>query len=304
MATRRTILRGMLAATAAAALPVPAGLAQGRPVTRHIPSTGEAMPAIGLGSWITFNVGNDPELLNQCTDVMAAFLAGGGGMIDSSPMYGSSQNTIGHGLEQLGRPRQAFAADKVWTSDASGGREQISRSRREWGVPRFDLMQVHNLVEWQAHLRTLRDMKAAGEIRYIGITTSEGRRLDLFEEVMRDQPLDFVQVTYNILDREVEERILPLAEDRGMAVIANRPFRQKELIHRLRRYPLPPWAGEIGATSWAQFVLKFIVTHPAVTVTIPATTRVDHVRENLAAAADLLPDAATRRRMADYVRDL
>jgi len=208
---------------------------------------------------------------------------------------------IGYGLAKLGAPR-VFSADKVWTS--SDGPEQIEQSRQYWGVPRFDLLQVHNLLAWEEHLETLYAMKEAGQVRYVGITTSEGRRHDLFEQIMRKEPLDFVQLTYNIVDREAEERILPLARDRGMAVIVNRPFQQGALTHRLGDERLPDWAGEIGAASWAQFILKFILSHPAVTVAIPATGRVDHVRENLAAAAGPLPDEAMRRRMAAYVQEL
>lgn len=225
-------------------------------------------------------------------------------MIDSSPMYGSSQPVVGYGLEKLGRPDTLFSAEKVWTSSSAGGPTQIERSRLFWGVPRLDLVQVHNLVGWEAHLETLFAMKADGRIRYVGITTSEGRRHDLFEQVMRAHPLDFVQFTYNVVDREAEERLLPLAAERGMAVIVNRPFNQGALTQRLEGEPLPDWAAEIGAETWAQFILKFILAHPAVTVAIPATTRVDHVRENMAAAAGLLPDAAMRERMAAHVRDL
>ena len=302
--TRRSFVQGAVAAAAAAALPG-AALGQADPAaTRIIPSSGEAIPAVGLGTWITFNVGDDPVLRHECTDVMAAFFAAGGGMIDSSPMYGSSQPVIGHGLEQLGRPEALFSADKVWTSSGADGPAQIEQSRGFWGVQRFDLVQVHNLVAWEEHLRTLFEMKAAGRLRYVGITTSEGRRHDLFEQIMRSQPLDFVQLTYNIVDRDAEDRLLPLAADRGMAVIVNRPFRQGALTRRLEGEPLPGWAAEIGATSWAQFILKFIVSHPAVTVAIPATTRVDHVRENMAAASGRMPDAAMRERMQAHVRDL
>lgn len=269
--------------------------------TRPIPSTGESIPAIGLGTWITFNVGDDPALRDECAAVMAAFFEGGGRMIDSSPMYGSSQPVIGYGLAKLGTP-PVFSADKVWTP--SGGPEQIERSRRYWGVPRLDLLQVHNLVAWQDHLKTLYAMKDAGQVRYVGITTSEGRRHDLFEEIMRSEPLDFVQLTYNIVDREVEERLLPLARDRGIAVIVNRPFQQGDLTRALEGEKLPDWAAEIGAASWAQLILKFILAHPAVTVAIPATSRVDHVRENLAAATGPLPDEAMRRRMAAFVEQL
>ncbi|WP_411034049.1 aldo/keto reductase [Shinella sp. BYT-45] len=300
--TRRAFVKAGAASVAALAVP---GRAAGQaPLTRLIPSSGEAIPAVGLGTWITFNVGDDPVLRDECADVIAAFFAAGGRMIDSSPMYGSSQPVTGHGLERLGRPGTLFAADKVWTSSAAGGPAQIEQSRRFWSVPRFDLLQVHNLLAWEAHLETLFAMKADGRVRYVGITTSEGRRHDLFEEIMRSQPLDFVQFSYNIVDREAEERLLPLAAERGMAVIVNRPFRQGALTRRLEGEALPDWAAGIGAASWAQFILKFILAHPAVTVAIPATTRVDHVRENVAAAAGPLPDAALRERMAAYVRDL
>lgn len=165
-------------------------------------------------------------------------------------------------------------------------------------------MQVHNLVSWEEHLPALFDMKAAGRLRYVGITTSEGRRHREIEQIMVSQPIDFVQVTYNILDREVEERILPLAQEKGIAVIVNRPFRQGDLIRQIEDEPLPDWIAETGARSWAQFLLKFIISHPAVTCAIPATTRVDHVRENLEAARGILPDEKLRRRMAAYVEAL
>lgn len=303
--TRRALLASGALFAAAAALPS-ASRAQGAALPaeamRRIPSSGEMIPAVGLGTWITFNVGTDPVLQAACNDVMAAFFAAGGRAIDSSPMYGSSQAVIGRGLAALGAPPDLFAADKVWTS--GDGPAQMEDSRRHWGVRHFDLMQVHNLLAWEEHLPTLFAMKAAGQARHVGITTSEGRRHDLFEEVMRTQPLDFIQVTYNILDREVEQRILPLARERGMAVMVNRPFQQGALTRRLAREKLPGWAGEIGATSWAQAILKFILSHPDVTVAIPATSRVDHVRENVAAATGPLPDAALRRRMAADVAAL
>jgi diketogulonate reductase-like aldo/keto reductase len=284
--------------------PRPASAQQRAILTRPILSSGEAIPVIGLGSWITFNVGDDPVARDACAEVMRAFFEEGGRMIDSSPMYGSSQKVIGYGLAKLKQPPGLFSAEKVWISAGSRGPGQIEASRRFWGVPRFDLLQVHNLLSWEEHLKTLFAMKAAGQVRYVGITTSEGRRHRDIEQVMRTQPLDFVQVTYNILDREVEERILPLARDRGIAVIVNRPFREGELTRKLQRHPLPNWAAEIGCTSWAQVILKFIVSHPAVTCAIPATTRVDHVRENLRAAQGPLPDAAMRARMAAHVEKL
>jgi diketogulonate reductase-like aldo/keto reductase len=302
--TRRTFVKAATASAAMLAVPKPAPGAVHAPAMRIIPSSGETIPAVGLGTWITFNVGDDPTLRDECADVIAAFFEAGGRMIDSSPMYGSSQPVVGYGLEKLGRPATLFSAEKVWTSSAGSGPVQIEESRRFWGVPRFDLVQVHNLVAWEAHLDTLFAMKADGHLRYVGITTSEGRRHDLFENIMRNHPLDFVQLTYNIVDRAAEERLLPLAAERGMAVIVNRPFRQGELTRRLEGEPLPEWSAEIGAETWAQFILKFIVAHPSVTVAIPATTRVDHVRENLAVTTGHLPDAALRERMATYVADL
>ena len=291
--SRRSVLAALGATAAAAALrPVDAGAQAGAVLTRAIPSSGEAIPLVGLGSWITFNVGDDPVLRAECTDVMRAFFEAGGRMIDSSPMYGSSQAVIGHGLAELGRPQALFSADKVWTN--GDGAAQIAESARLWGVERFDLLQVHNLVAWEEQLDLLLAMKAAGRLRYVGITTSEGRRHDLFAEVMASRPLDFVQVTYNPLDRAVEERILPLAAERGIAVIVNRPFRQGALTRALAGTPLPPVAADLRCATWAQLILKFIVAHPAVTTAIPATTRVDHVIENMGAATDPLPDAAQR----------
>ncbi len=302
--SRRELL-GALAASAAATLlrPFP-GLAQASPITKPIPSSGERLPVVGLGTWITFNVGDDAELRDECAAVMKAFFAAGGRLIDSSPMYGSSQPVIGYGLNKLGNPPALFSADKVWTSSGSRGREQIEQSRLYWRVGRFDLLQVHNLVGWEDHLPMLLAMKEEGRVPYVGITTSEGRRHDEVQKIMASRPIDFVQITYNVLDREVEGRILPLAQDRGIAVIANRPFRQGDLIRSVERYALPPWASEIGAASWAQFILKFIVSHPAVTCAIPATSNVAHVKENKAASVGELPDAAMRRQMVAYVEAL
>ena len=276
-------------------------------LTRPIPSSGEAVPVIGLGSWITFNVGNDRVARDNCAEVMRNFFAAGGRVIDSSPMYGSSQDVIGDGLGKLskaGAPAPAFAADKVWTSSGTRGPAQIEASRQFWSVPRFDLLQVHNLLAWQEHLPMLLAMKAAGQLRYVGITTSEGRRHREFEQIMASQPLDFVQVTYNVLDREVEQRIFPLARERRIGVIVNRAFRQGELIRSLARHPLPVWAAEIGCANWAQLLLKFVVSHPAVTCVIPATSSVAHMRENMGAGIGRLPDEPMRRRLIARVEKL
>ena len=297
--TRRAVLIGAGAALATPVLKARAAEA----LAKRIPASGEPVPAVGIGSWITFNVGDDPLLRAECRAVMAAFFEEGGGIVDSSPMYGSSQAVIGHALETLGQAPGLFSADKVWT-DASDGPAQIAETTRRWGVARFDLLQVHNLIDWEANLDTLDAMKAAGHLRYTGITTSHGRRHAELEEVMRRRPPDFVQLTYNIVDREAERRLLPLALERGIAVICNRPFQRGRLPDRLAGRPLPGWAGEIGVATWPQFLLKFIISHPAVTAAIPATRQVDHVRENKSAALGPMPDAAMRRRMAAHVEGL
>lgn len=298
---RRTLLQWLPALGAGPAL-AQAGPLAGAALTRAIPSSGEALPLVGLGSWISFNVGDDPVARAQCTQVMRHFFEAGGRLIDSSPMYGSSQGVIGQGLQEIGASRRVFSADKVWTS--SDGAAQIEASRRLWQVPRFDLLQVHNLLAWRQQLPLLQAMKAAQRLRYVGITTSEGRRHREIEEILRSERIDFVQLTYNLLDREAEERLLPLAQERGVAVLANRPFREGALLRQLARHPLPGWAADIGCRSWAQVALKFIVSHPAVTCAIPATRNTDHVRENMAAARGPLPDAALRRRMAADVARL
>lgn len=301
--------RQWLTTTAAALAPLAWPALAQRPanqasITRRIPSSGEAVPVVGLGSWITFNVGNDPKARDACAEVVRAFFAAGGRLIDSSPMYGSSQPVIGHALAKLGRPAALFSAEKVWVGDVSRGAAQMEASRTFWGVPRFDLMQVHNLLSWEEHLPRLQDMKAAGRLRYVGISTSEGRRHAELERIMRTQTIDFVQLTHNLLDREAEQRLLPLAQERGIAVLVNRPFRQGSLLDQLARHKLPGWAGEIGCYSWAQVALKFVVSHPAVTCAIPATSQVAHLRQNMGAALGPMPDAALRERMARDVAAL
>lgn len=296
--SRRHLLQTLLAASGSLALPsLHAAPGPAPLLTRPIPSSGEQIPVIGLGSWITFNVGRDPQARAECADVMRQFFAGGGRLIDSSPMYGSAQDVIGEAIQAI-KPQRLFSADKVWISGGARGVQQIEASRKLWRVPRFDLLQVHNLLSWEEHLKTLLAMKKEGRLRYVGITTSEGRRHGEIEKIMASQPIDFVQVSYNALDREVEQRILPLARERRIGVIANRPFRQGDLTQALAGKPLPGWAADIGCTTWAQALLKFIVSHPAVTCAIPATSSVAHVRENLLAGAGRMPDEALRKRIA------
>ena len=299
--SRRWVLCGLAAGLAAAAWP---GLARaaGESLKRaSLPSGEGSIPVIGMGTWRTFNVGADPQLRDARTRVLEAFFEEGGGLIDSSPMYGSSQSVLGYGLDKLGYPESLFSADKVWTRDGDATREQVGESASNWGLEGFDLMQVHNLLAWEPHLETLHAMKEAGDVGAVGITTSHGRRLDELERIMQQHDLDFVQLTYNLRDRWAEDRILPLAREKGIAVIANRPYQGGSLIKGLQRRgaELPGWAREIDCHTWADFLLKFIVSHPAVTCAIPATTDVDHMRENMAAGRGVMPDAGQRQRMID-----
>ena len=295
---RRNLLRFLAASAGAASLPRPV-LGEARPLARAIHSTGEKIPPIGLGTWLTFDVTSAADRAAR-GEVMRAFFAGGGRLVDSSPMYGASEETIGAALPPNGR--SMFSATKVWTVGALAGRRQIENSLRLWRVQRFDLLQVHNFLDYETHLATLKRMKAEGRVRYIGVTTSHGRRHDLAEKIMRDEPIDFIQFTYNLNDREAEERLLPMALDKRIAVVVNRPFDGGSLFGARTAKPLPGWAKEIDCASWAEAFLKWIVAHPAVTCAIPATSQVAHVRENVRALAGPLPDAALRRRIADDYR--
>ncbi|MFN2381874.1 MAG: aldo/keto reductase [Guyparkeria sp.] len=278
--------------------------AQERPrITRRL-SDGSDLPAIGMGTWITFNVGSDPEARAQRTDVLRTFFEAGGEMIDSSPMYGSSEAVVGHALDEIGAPPPLFAASKVWTPEGDATDKQVAQSERRWGIDRMDLMQVHNLVAWEPHLEHLLEMREAGRIRFVGITTSHGRRHAEIERIMRDWPIDFIQASYSLANREAEHRLLPLAEERGIGFIANRPFQGGRLIDRVKRQPFPDWAAAAGLANWADFLLKFLIAHPAVTCVIPATSRVEHMQENMTALRGPLPDEAMRRRMIAYVQGL
>ena len=284
------------------------GLALSATAARHmriIPSTGEKVPAIGLGSWLTFSIDvNDEGELADRIALLRDFLARGGGVLDSSPMYGVAQEVIGKGLKRIDNHDSLFSATKVWTTGNRQGFIQMEDSRQLWGLDKLDLMQVHNLLDWETHLPTLQTMKQQGDIRYVGVTTSHGRRHDELEHIMRTQQLDFVQFTYNMIDREAEEILLPLAQDKGIAVIINRPFQRGGLFDKFEKYPLPAWASEIDCTSWAQFFLKFIISHPAVTCAIPATSQIEHLRENIAVGYGRLPDEAIRKKMLVYLNGL
>lgn len=272
---------------------------------RIIPSSSEQIPVIGMGSWLVFAIDPDNnEELSTREAVIREFLEHGGGMIDSSPMYGVAQDVIGRSLRRIDDHSSLFSATKVWTHGNRQGLLQMEDSRLLWGLPRFDLMQVHNLMDWQIHLPNLYDMKDEGDIRYVGVTTSHGRRHEEMIDIMRSQPIDFVQFTYNMLDREAEQYLLPLAADKGIAVIINRPFQRGALFDKFARHDLPTWAADIDCNNWAQFFLKFIVSHPAVTCAIPATSRVGHMQQNMGAGYGRLPDMAMRREMLKYVESL
>ena len=273
---------------------------------KKIPYSGEKLPVIGMGTWRTFNVGSDTFLRDKRVEVLKAFFEKGGGMVDCSPMYGSAREVVGHALKKLGVPKSLFSAEKIWTEDGSATRAQFAESAGLWGVESFDLMQIHNLLAWQDHLAVLREMKEEGKIRYIGITTSHGRRHDDLEKILRSEKLDFVQLTYNLTHRSVEERLLPAAKDNGIAVIVNRPYDGGNLIKDLQKKntALPAWASEAGCNTWADFLLKFIVSHPAVNCAIPATSKVEHMHENMGAGYGAMPDEAARKKMVEFIESL
>jgi diketogulonate reductase-like aldo/keto reductase len=297
---RRRALQFLAGACAAASWPARPQVDAGARL-RTIPASGEQLPVVGLGTWLTFDVGGAESPARRARgEILKAFLAAGGRLVDSSPMYGSSEEVVGAEMQRL--PATAlFAASKVWTVGGLAGRRQMEHSRALWRMKSLDLMQVHNLLDWETHLPTLRAWKAEGRFRYIGMTTSHGRRYDDLEGILRRERLDFMQVTYNLAAREAERTLLPLAADRGAAVIINRPFDGGDLFGAKTARPLPGWAAEIGCKSWAEAFLKWIAAHPAVTCAIPATARVAHLQENMRALAGPLPDAAMRRRIAaDY----
>jgi diketogulonate reductase-like aldo/keto reductase len=270
-----------------------------------IPSSGERLPIVGLGTWITFGIDpDDPVKMKQREAVMREFFKLGGGVLDSSPMYGNAEQVIGLLLKKMKRHDRLFSATKVWTHGDRQGFLQMEHSRLLWGLPTLDLMQVHNLMDWETHLPSLRAMKEEGVIRYIGVTTSHGRRHEELIRIMQKERLDFVQFTYNLLDREAEKRVLPMAADNGIAVIINRPFQRGDLFDYVAGHTLPAWASDIDCKSWAQFFLKFIISHPSVTCAIPATSRVDHLQENMEAGYGALPDKKMRNRMIKAIQSI
>jgi len=285
---------------AAAARPARASGA-GAPLERPIPSSGEKIPVVGLGTWRTFDVGASATERAPLEEVLRSFVELGGRVVDSSPMYGAAESVVGDLAAGLTIGDRLFLATKVWTSGRDAGVRQMEQSLRRLRARKLDLMQIHNLLDWRTHLATLREWKASGRVRYVGVTHYTSSAYDELERVLRSETLDFVQVNYSLGERDAERRILPLARDRGVAVLANRPFAEGGLFQRVRGQALPPWAAELDCESWAQLFLKWILAHPAVTCVIPATSRPQHLADNMKAGTGPLPDAATRDRMAALV---
>jgi diketogulonate reductase-like aldo/keto reductase len=273
-------------------------------LTRAIPSSGEKLPLIGLGTWSVFDVNLTPENRTQLTDVLSLFVKHGGKVVDSSPMYGRAEGVIGELAANLHLRDSLFIATKVWTAGKEAGIAMMERSMERFRTKRIDLMQVHNLLDVETQMPSLREWKTKGRIRYTGITHSQARGFYEVEKNMRSQKPDFVQINYSIMEPEAAQRILPLAQELRMAVIINRPFGGGGLFGRVAAKSLPPWASEIDCRSWAQFFLKWIVAHPAVTCVIPATNNPQHMEDNMAAGVGRLPDAKMRQRMVEFVSSL
>ena len=270
-------------------------------IQRLIPSSGETLPVMGMGTSRTFDTAADDESLANLTAVLQAFFAGGGSVIDSSPMYGNAETRVGDVLRAMQERPPLFAATKVWTTGRQQGIAQMEESARRMDVQTFDLIAVHNLQDWQTQLDTLKAWKEEGKVRYIGITTSHGRDHEALVEIMRSQPLDFVQFSYNIMDREAENRLFPMAADKGIATLINRPFARGDLFRRVKGKEVPGWANDFGCQSWGQFFLKFVASHPATTCVIPATSKLKHMVDNMGANYGRLPEARERQRMIAFM---
>ncbi len=271
---------------------------------RVIPRSGELLPAIGVGTWQTFDVGPADPARAELRDVLRLLAESGGSVIDSSPMYGEAERVVGDLASELGMRDRLFYATKVWTSGREAGIRQMEASLRLMRTPRIDLMQVHNLLDVNTHLGTLRDWKAAGKIRYLGITHYHSGAYAELERLIKTKDYDFVQFNYSMAERDAEARLLPLCAETGIAVLINRPFSHANLFGKVAGKPLPPWAAEFDCASWAQFFLKYILAHPAVTCAIPGMRRVTHLKDNLQAGMGRLPDPPTRRRMVEYLNNL
>jgi diketogulonate reductase-like aldo/keto reductase len=297
-AARRDFLR---LALGAAAYTLTGGSAlAGAVIKKPIPKTGEMLPVIGLGTWQTFDVGAAKAARDPLRQVLREFVRLGGSVLDSSPMYGKSEGVAGDLAAELGVHKQLFLATKVWTSGRDAGVRQMEESFKRLRTQRVDLMQVHNLVDYRVHLSTLRRWKEEGKVRYIGVTHYTASAHDELARVLSSEELDFVQINYSIGERDAEKHLLPVAAERRIAVLINRPLGAGGLFTKVRGKPLPVWANEIGCLSWAQFFLKFVISHPAVTCAIPATGKTAHLIDNMQAGFGSLPAPAVRKQMADY----
>ena len=291
--------------TLAAALAMrPASAQSSGIVSRPIPASGEHLPLIGLGTWQVFDVGNDRAARAPLREVLDAFAKSGGRMIDSSPMYGTSESVVGDLVAELGLAGKLFVATKVWTSGRAAGIQQMETSFKRLRVQTMDLMQIHNLVDVATHTRTLADWKAKGRVRFVGITHYTSSAYAEVEKWLKAGQYDFLQINYSLAERDAAERLLPLARERKVAVIANRPFAEGAMFRRVRGKPVPEWAKEAGMATWAQYFLKWIVSHPAVTCTIPGTGKAEHLADNLAAGSGPLPGEALRTKMAEHFDSL
>jgi diketogulonate reductase-like aldo/keto reductase len=268
--------------------------------SRNIPSSGEALPVIGLGTWQSFDVGAEAGPRRALGEVLKALHEGGGRLVDSSPMYGRSEAVVGDLSSALGLGGSLFMATKVWTQGREQGLREMQRSIERMRAGRIDLMQVHNLLDVETHTKTLLEWKAAGRVRYIGVTHYTASGHGAVERALKTKQYDFVQINYSLDEPESARTLLPLAAGLGVAVLVNRPFATGGMFRRVRGKALPPWAGELGIASWAQYFLKWIVSHPAVTCVIPATSDPAHMRDNLAAGSGALPDEAQRRAMSQF----
>lgn len=274
--------------------------APNRIMTKKIPATGEDLPAIGLGTWQVFNVGNGAAERAPLRQVISNFHQAGGRLIDSSPMYGNAEGVAGDLAADLGLQGKLFVATKVWTRGREAGVQEMETSFRRLRVKTMDLMQVHNLLDVDVHTKTIREMKAQGRVRYMGITHYQAGAHAEVERQLGREKYDFLQINYSLAERAAENRLLAYCRDHGIAVIANRPFAEGAMFGRVQGKKLPDWAQDLGIESWAQYFLKWIVGHPAITCAIPGTGRPDHIADNVRAGFGRLPDEGTRRKMAAY----
>jgi diketogulonate reductase-like aldo/keto reductase len=297
-ASRRLVLHGLASAGLVSLFPRMNAMAADAMIARPIPSSGEAMPVIGLGTWNVFDVGEDAGARAPLKEVLRHLVDAGGRMIDTSPMYGRAEAVTGDLVAELGLRPRVFLATKVWTSGKQQGIAQMRRSAERLRSPVIDLVQIHNLLDWRTHLATLRQMKAAGQVRYIGITHYTTSSLPELARILESEPgIDFMQFGYSLATRDAETKLLPVAAARRVATIVNQPFESGDMFRRVRGKPVPEWAADFDCTSWAQLFLKYVLAEPAVTSVIPATANPEHMADDLKAGFGRLPDAQQRQRI-------